>query len=61
MISSSELETRSEQELGALFDQVSKSLVRTQASTPERRNSLASLENISRARTARHTQRRMSL
>jgi hypothetical protein len=53
LISSYELQKRSESELSALFCTVSKGLVRTKRGSPERRNSLASLENISRARTAR--------
>ena len=61
LISTIELENRSEQELGALFDHVSKTLVRTDRSTPDRLHALGSLENISRARAVRYTQRRMSL
>ena len=53
-----ELHRRSENELSALFGQVSKGLVLTQRGTPERRNALASLENISRARCARMMKRR---
>ena len=48
-----ELHKRSESELSALFCTVSKGLVRTKRESPERRNALASLENISRARVAR--------
>jgi hypothetical protein len=50
-----ELQQRSESELSALFCTVSKGLVRTERESPERRNSLASLENISRARASRMT------
>ena len=53
LISAYELHRRSANELSALFGQVSKGLVLTQRGTPERRNALASLENISRARRAR--------
>jgi hypothetical protein len=53
-----ELHNRSESELSALFCTVSKGLVRTKMGTPERRNALASLENISRARVARLCARR---
>jgi hypothetical protein len=53
LISNHELYKRSESELSALFCTVSKGLVRTKRESPERRNSLASLENISRARVAR--------
>jgi hypothetical protein len=48
-----ELEKRSESELSALFCTVSKGLIRTAQGSPERRNALASLENISRARSVR--------
>jgi len=50
LISTMELYRKSESELSALFHTVSKKLVRTDRETPERRNALASLENISRAR-----------
>jgi hypothetical protein len=48
-----ELEKRSDSELSALFRAVSQALVRTKRGSPERRNALASLENISRARAVR--------
>jgi len=48
-----ELQKQSESELSALFCTVSKGLVRTLRGSHERRNALASLENISRAREAR--------
>lgn len=50
LISSHELRERSESELSALFRTVSERLVRTARGSPERRNALASLENICRAR-----------
>ena len=53
MILNHELQKQSESELSALFCTVSKGLVRTQRGSPERRNALASLENISRARSKR--------
>jgi len=53
LISNHELQKHSESELSALFCTVSKGLVRTDRGSPERRNALASLENISRARVAR--------
>ena len=53
LISNFELHNRSEQELSALFCHVSKGLVRTKRHSPERRNALATLENISRARAQR--------
>ena len=61
MISNIELGKRSESELSALFGVVSKSLVRTERGSPERRNALASLENISRARRQRMLECRLAL
>ena len=56
LISSHELQERSESELSALFCTVSKGLIRTKKGSPERRNALASLENINRARSLRMTE-----
>ena len=56
LISSHELQTRSESELSALFCTVSKGLIRTKKGSPERRNALASIENINRARSLRMTE-----
>src|ERR1039457_6341352 len=53
LISTHELQKRRQNELSALFCTVSKGLVRTRRGSPERRNALASLENISRARATR--------
>ena len=53
LISNHELQKWSATELSGLFCTVSKGLVRTKRGSPERRNALASLENISRARAAR--------
>lgn len=53
LISNHELQRWSESELSALFCKVSKELVRTKRGSPERRNALASLENINRARALR--------
>jgi hypothetical protein len=53
LISNHELQKRSDSELSALFCAVSKGLVRTMRGSPERRNALASLENISRQRAVR--------
>ena len=53
LISNHELQKQSESELSALFCTVSKGLIRTKRGSPERRNALASLENISRARAVR--------
>ena len=53
LISAFELHRRSEGELSALFGAVSRGLAATERGSPERRNALASLENISRARRER--------
>jgi hypothetical protein len=53
LISSYELNKWSDSELAALFHMVWIGLARTTRGSPERRNALASLENISRARTHR--------
>jgi len=53
LISNHELEKRSDSELSALFCTVSKGLVFTRRESPERRNALASLENISLVRALR--------
>lgn len=50
LITTLELANRNESELSALFRAVSNQLVMTKRHSPERRNSLATLENISRAR-----------
>lgn len=49
LITSYELSRKSKKELAALFAGVSKGLVLTNKESPERRNSLATLENINRA------------
>lgn len=48
-----ELHGRNLNELSQLFRQVSQGLPRTERGSPERRNALASLENISRERCMR--------
>jgi hypothetical protein len=53
LISAYELHRHSANELSALFGAVSRALVRTERGSPERRNALASLENIARERRAR--------
>jgi hypothetical protein len=53
LVTNHELQKRSDSELSALFCTVSQGLVRTKRGSPERRNALASLENISRARAVR--------
>ena len=50
LISNTELHRLSEVELSVLFQKVSQALVTTRRETAERRNALASLENIARAR-----------
>jgi len=53
LVTNHELQKQSDCELSALFCTLSQVLVRTKRGSPERRNALASLENISRARVAR--------
>jgi hypothetical protein len=53
LITNIELGEHSESELRLLFGLVSKAVVQTERDSPERRNGLASLENISRALVAR--------
>jgi hypothetical protein len=50
LIANDELYRMTERELSGLFHSVSQGLVRSDGETPERRNALASLENIARAR-----------
>ena len=56
LITSQELSERTDEELQVLFNSVSKALALTEAQSPERRNALATLENIERARAA-HSRR----
>jgi len=53
IITPSELHHHSESELSALFRKVSQELTGTEPGSAERRNALASLENIQRARASR--------
>lgn len=53
LISNYELNKYSDGELSALFCTICTGLVRTQRGSAERRNALASLENITRARLVR--------
>jgi hypothetical protein len=55
LISNYELHHRNESELSAMFRQVSQGLVRTNRGSSERRNALATLENISRVRAHKLT------
>jgi hypothetical protein len=57
LISNYELNKYSDSELSALFCTVSTGLVSTQRGSAERRNALASLENITRALLARSAAR----
>jgi hypothetical protein len=50
LITNHELQELTERKLSALFCSVSQGLVHTRRQSPERRNALASLENISLAR-----------
>lgn len=56
MITTFELTNCTDKELTAMFAMASRALVQTNRVTPERRNLLASLENISRVRAGRHCQ-----
>lgn len=49
LITSYELSRKSKKELAALFADVSQAMIMTEKGTPERRNAMATLENISRA------------
>lgn len=49
IITAAELANRSLTDLQALYRQTHAALIRSEASSPARRNALASLENISRA------------
>lgn len=53
LMTNSELAGKNEGELAALFGTVSKKLAATRRGSPARRNSLATLENIQRARAQR--------
>ncbi|HEY5792228.1 MAG TPA: hypothetical protein VIS74_02955 [Chthoniobacterales bacterium] len=56
LILTHELRNRCERELSVLFLMVSREMAKTARCSPERRNALASLENISRARMQRMTE-----
>ena len=57
LITTSELQTRTDGELSALFCKVSQELVQTKSNSAKRRNTLASLENISREQRVRYAKR----
>lgn len=61
LITAIELQRRDERSLSDLFGKVSQRLAATRTGTPERRNALATLENISRARALRLAQSRGGL
>ncbi len=53
LITAWELQNRTEKELCALFRKVSQEAAQSDPGTPERRNAVASLENINRALNTR--------
>ncbi len=55
VITTMELQQQTGSELSALFRKVSQDLVQSEPGSPERRNTLASLENINRAINTRQT------
>ena len=55
IITASELNNKTSNELSALFYKVSQAVAKSEPGSPERRNALASLENISRAMRSCHT------
>jgi len=57
IITTSELQHRTDQELSVLFRQVSQGLTRSEPGSAERRSAQASLENISRTMAARRSLR----
>ena len=58
IITASELNNKTSNELSALFYKVSQQVAKSEPGSPERSNALASLENISRAMCTRHTEPR---
>ena len=56
MISTAELTSRTDVELAVLFHMVSNALAVAKPGSPARRTVIASLQNISRARSVRHRQ-----
>jgi len=53
LITRSELAGRSDNELAAIFRQASEALAQSAPGSTDRRNALASMENIARERTSR--------
>ena len=58
LITDSELASRTDLELALLFHMASQALGRTRPGSPGRQAVIASLQNISRARSVRHRQNR---
>jgi len=56
LITAWELQNRTEKELCALFRKVSQEAAQSEPGSPERRNAIASLENINRALNTLRTQ-----
>jgi len=56
LITDTDLASRTDVELAVLFHMVSQALGRTRPGTPGRQAVIASLQNISRARSVRHRQ-----
>jgi hypothetical protein len=56
LISETDLASRTDLELAILFHMASQALGRTEPGSPARQAVIASLQNISRARRARHRQ-----
>jgi len=54
IITESELTNKTDIELSALFHKVSRDIENSEIDSPERRNALANLENISRTMRTRH-------
>jgi len=54
IITESELTNKTDIELSALFQKVSREIENSESGSPERRNALANLENISRAMRTRY-------
>ena len=55
IITASELNNKTNNELSALFYKVSQAVAKSEPGSPGRSNALASLENISRAMRSSHT------
>ena len=58
-ISETDLTSRTDSELAVLFHEVSNALAQTKPGSIERREVIASLQNISRERSVRHRRNKM--